>query len=120
MRFVTGIESDFSDRWLFVAQSPRRALQPKPARELERRFADHAAKHAVEMEGRQTREPRQRTQFERIVEVPGDVFDSRLNGSSVEGAGVRLHSPITLRRRESRCLISVAVSCSSVGPSGRS
>jgi hypothetical protein len=52
--------------------------------------------------------------------VRGDVFDSRLNGSSVEGAGVRLHSPITLRGGELSCLISVAVSCSSVCPTGRS
>ncbi len=91
MRLVTGIESDLGDRSLLVAQPPRRSLQPKPAREFERRLADHPAKDAMEVIGRQTRDARQCLQFERIVKMLSDVFDGGLNGSNVEGAGVGLH-----------------------------
>ena len=90
VRLVTSIESDLGDRSLLVAQPPRCSLQPKPAREFERRLADHPAEDAMEVIG-QTSDARQCLQFERIVKMLSDVFDGGLNGSNVEGAGVGLH-----------------------------
>ena len=72
-------------------REPRGSLQPKSSCELERRLAYHPAKHAMEVKRRETSEACQRLQFERIVEVMGDVLDRGLDSSHVEGAGVGLH-----------------------------
>jgi hypothetical protein len=91
VRLVTGVESDLGDCPRFVAQPPRRALEPEPPRQFERRLANHPAEDAMEVKGRETREARQCLQFERIVEVLDDVLDCSLHGSHIEGAGVGPH-----------------------------
>ena len=91
MRVVACVDGNRRHRGFFFEQAKRSALQAQAAVELERRFADHAAKYAMKMKSRQRRATRQPFQVERLVETCDHPFDRALHGELVEGLCFRLH-----------------------------
>ena len=71
-----------------VREEPQRLLQAKPLHEIGRRRADERLEHAVEVERREQRDPRQIPQPEWFVEVADDVVDGAVDPLDVrQGRG---------------------------------
>ena len=116
---VTGVESDGRDRDLRRQKPLSGPLEAQPAVHLERRFADHASKHAVKMKGRKCGGLGERRKVERVVEGSRDVDDRPLHRDFVERSGVCFHLTESSPPR-GPCLTPLAIFVFAFGPSCRS
>jgi hypothetical protein len=70
----------------------RSSLQSQPTMQLQRRFAQHAPKNAMEMQRRKTREPGELSEVQRLIQVTHDSRDRGANGLLVEVPRLVLHA----------------------------